>query len=44
MRLLGRDPAQASVILASGIAYNSSIALNARLQEALLSRDVHRPG
>ena len=31
---------QAGVILANGIAYNSSITLNARLQEALLSRDV----
>ena len=31
---------QASVILANGLAYNSSITLNARLQEALLSRDI----
>lgn len=32
--------AQASVILANGLAYNTSVTLNARLQEALLSRDV----
>lgn len=32
--------AHAGVILANGLAYNSSITLNARLQEALLSRDV----
>ena len=31
---------QASVILANGLAYNSSVTLNARLQEALLSRDL----
>lgn len=31
---------QTGIILANGIAYNSSVTLNARLQEALLSRDV----
>lgn len=31
---------QAGVILANGLAYNTSVTLNTRLQEALLSRDV----
>lgn len=31
---------QASVILANGLAYKSSVTLNMRLQEALLSRDI----
>ena len=31
---------QAAIILANGLAYDNSVSLNARLQEALLSRDV----